>query len=213
MLTDCRVQLVLCKDNANERNGSLLTDCRVQLVLCKDNANERNGSLLTDCRVQLVLCKDIHNNLSGQAFCQKSLCPALPNGPFGRAIRAVRRCNTACFRLQNGTYGQHAGNQPLSSIHFLPLRYGHRHCRRAGLQHAQTATGTKRQRWHTTIAGREPPPRLPFAEACRQRYQPATGGVGQSRFCSWKSMSACTTKNTSAGSKSPRPSSDALAHT
>ena len=134
-------------------------------------------------------------------------------GPFGRAIRAVRRCNTACFRMQNGTYGQHAGNQPLSNPHFLPLRYGHRHCRRAGLQHALTATGTKRQRWHTTIAGREPPPRLPFAEACRQRYQPATGGVGQSRFCSWKSMSACTTKNTSAGSKSPRPSSDALAHT
>ena len=27
-----------CKDNANERNESLLSNCRVQLILCKDNA-------------------------------------------------------------------------------------------------------------------------------------------------------------------------------
>ena len=47
-----------CKDNANERNVSLLTNCRVQLIFCKDNANERNVSLLTNCRVQLIFCKD-----------------------------------------------------------------------------------------------------------------------------------------------------------
>ena len=46
------------KDNANERNESLLSNCRVQLILCKDNANERNESLLSNCRVQLILCKD-----------------------------------------------------------------------------------------------------------------------------------------------------------
>ncbi|MEE1359905.1 MAG: hypothetical protein U0K50_08795, partial [Segatella copri] len=45
------------KDNANERNESLLSNCRVQLILCKDNANERNESLLSNCRVQLILCK------------------------------------------------------------------------------------------------------------------------------------------------------------
>ena len=28
------------------------------LILCKDNANERNESLLSNCRVQLILCKD-----------------------------------------------------------------------------------------------------------------------------------------------------------
>ena len=28
---------MLCKDNANERNESLLSNCRVQLILCKDN--------------------------------------------------------------------------------------------------------------------------------------------------------------------------------
>ena len=28
----------VCKDNANEGNGSLLTISRAQLVLCKDNA-------------------------------------------------------------------------------------------------------------------------------------------------------------------------------
>ncbi|EFB33832.1 hypothetical protein PREVCOP_06700 [Segatella copri DSM 18205] len=29
--------------------------------LCKENANERNESLLSNCRVQLFLCKDIEN--------------------------------------------------------------------------------------------------------------------------------------------------------
>ena len=28
------------------------------LIFCKDNANERNESLLSNCRVQLILCKD-----------------------------------------------------------------------------------------------------------------------------------------------------------
>ena len=27
---------------------------------CKDNANERNESLLSNCRVQLIFCKDTH---------------------------------------------------------------------------------------------------------------------------------------------------------
>jgi hypothetical protein len=41
------------------RTSSLL-ECfaEMQLILCKDNANERNESLLSDCRVQLILCKD-----------------------------------------------------------------------------------------------------------------------------------------------------------
>ena len=39
------------------RNESLLSDCRVQPILCKDSANERNESLLSDCRVQPILCK------------------------------------------------------------------------------------------------------------------------------------------------------------
>ena len=33
------MQLIFGKDNANERNESLLSNCRVQLILCKDNAN------------------------------------------------------------------------------------------------------------------------------------------------------------------------------
>ena len=51
-------KLVLYKDNANERNESLLLHFRVQLVLYKDNANERQKSLLLVARVQLVLYKD-----------------------------------------------------------------------------------------------------------------------------------------------------------
>ena len=46
------------KDNANERNESLLSNSRVQLILYKDNANERNESLLSNSRVQLILYKD-----------------------------------------------------------------------------------------------------------------------------------------------------------
>ena len=41
------MQLILYKDNASERNVSLLTNCRVQLILCKDNAN----------RMQNIFCK------------------------------------------------------------------------------------------------------------------------------------------------------------
>ena len=52
------MQLILCKDNANERKESLLSISRVQLILCKDNANERKESLLSISRVQLILCKD-----------------------------------------------------------------------------------------------------------------------------------------------------------
>jgi len=55
-------QLIFYKDNANERNESLLSDCRVQLIFYKDNANERNESLLSDCRVQLIFYKDKKNN-------------------------------------------------------------------------------------------------------------------------------------------------------
>ena len=36
---------------------SLLSNCRVQLFFCKENANERNESLLSNCRVQLFFCK------------------------------------------------------------------------------------------------------------------------------------------------------------
>ena len=30
------------------------------LIFCKDNANERNESLLSNCRVQFIFCKDTH---------------------------------------------------------------------------------------------------------------------------------------------------------
>ena len=33
------LNLIFCKDNANERNESLLLNSRVQLIFCKDNAN------------------------------------------------------------------------------------------------------------------------------------------------------------------------------
>ena len=34
----------------------------MQLILCKDNANERNENLFSNCRVQLILCKDKQKN-------------------------------------------------------------------------------------------------------------------------------------------------------
>ena len=32
--------LIFCKDNANERNESLLSNFRMQLILCKDNKKD-----------------------------------------------------------------------------------------------------------------------------------------------------------------------------
>ena len=42
-LAHINYSLIGCKDNANERNVSLLTNCRVQLIFCKDNTNKRIG--------------------------------------------------------------------------------------------------------------------------------------------------------------------------
>ena len=42
------VQLIFCKDNANERNESLLSNCRVQLIFCKDNAFSQNSKGFED---------------------------------------------------------------------------------------------------------------------------------------------------------------------
>ena len=36
---------IFCKDNANERNESLLSNCRVQLIFCKDNAKRRQRKI------------------------------------------------------------------------------------------------------------------------------------------------------------------------
>ena len=41
MLSISRVQLILCKDYANERKESLLSISRVQLILCKDKLKSR----------------------------------------------------------------------------------------------------------------------------------------------------------------------------
>ena len=43
---------------AGRRSLTRLDTAEPKLILCKDNANERNESLLSHCRVQLILCKD-----------------------------------------------------------------------------------------------------------------------------------------------------------
>ena len=58
LLLISRVQLIFCKDNANERKESLLLISRMHLIFCKDNANERKESLLLISRMQLIFCKD-----------------------------------------------------------------------------------------------------------------------------------------------------------
>ena len=37
------MQLIFCKDNANERNENLFSNCRVQLILCKDTTKSRES--------------------------------------------------------------------------------------------------------------------------------------------------------------------------
>lgn len=50
--------LILCKDDTNERKENSLLISRVRLILYKDNANEWKESLLLIFRVQLILYKD-----------------------------------------------------------------------------------------------------------------------------------------------------------
>ena len=50
--------LIFYKDNANERQKSLLLFVRVSLIFYKDNASERQKSLLLFARVPLILYKD-----------------------------------------------------------------------------------------------------------------------------------------------------------
>ena len=44
----------------------------MQLILCKDNANERNENLFSNCRVQPIFCKDKYKNDNQQVFANKS---------------------------------------------------------------------------------------------------------------------------------------------
>ena len=48
-----------CNSKAGKRSFTGLDIAEPKLILCKDNANERNESLLLHCRVQLILCKII----------------------------------------------------------------------------------------------------------------------------------------------------------
>jgi len=52
------VQVSAEKDGLQTTKCNLLPFCRVQLIFCKNNANERKRSLLLICRVQLIFCKD-----------------------------------------------------------------------------------------------------------------------------------------------------------
>ena len=48
-----------CSSKAVKRSFTRLDIAEPKLILCKDNANERNESLLLHCRVQLIFCKII----------------------------------------------------------------------------------------------------------------------------------------------------------
>ena len=62
--------LILCKDNANERQKSLLLFVRVPLIFYKDNANERQKSLLLFVRVPLIFYKCTEINYNNQIICR-----------------------------------------------------------------------------------------------------------------------------------------------
>ena len=50
-----------CNGKEGKRSFTALDTAEPKLILFKDNANERNESLLSNSRVQLILCKDTHN--------------------------------------------------------------------------------------------------------------------------------------------------------
>lgn len=49
--------MILRKTAQAKAKESLLSICRAQLILCKNNASEGKESLLSICRAQLILCK------------------------------------------------------------------------------------------------------------------------------------------------------------
>ena len=50
-----------CNGKEGKRSFTALDTAEPKLILFKDNANERNESLLSNSRVQLILCKVTHN--------------------------------------------------------------------------------------------------------------------------------------------------------
>ena len=66
-----------CNSKAVTRSLTGLDTVEPQLVLCKDNANERKVSLFTVSRVQLVLCKDIKK--TSKCFVISIILPHLLN--------------------------------------------------------------------------------------------------------------------------------------
>ena len=48
LISICRVQLILCKNNASERKESKLSICRTQLILCKGSKKLRSNSRRVD---------------------------------------------------------------------------------------------------------------------------------------------------------------------
>ena len=70
LLLFVRVPLIFYKDNANERQKSLLLFVRVPLIFYKDNANERQKSLLLFVRVPLIFYKCTEINYNNQIICR-----------------------------------------------------------------------------------------------------------------------------------------------
>ena len=50
-----------CNSKRGKHSFTILDTAEPKLILCKDNANERNESLLSHCRAQLILCKNKQN--------------------------------------------------------------------------------------------------------------------------------------------------------
>ena len=77
------MQLILCKDNANERKESLLSISRVQLILCKDNASYPQHKI-NACEKTFTLKK------TGQKHIQIKLPPAFWTDLISN-IRTIRK--------------------------------------------------------------------------------------------------------------------------
>jgi len=64
-LHECRFYFAKIMQTSGKE--SLLLISRVQVILCKDNANEWKESLLLISRVQVILCKDNERRVQQQA--------------------------------------------------------------------------------------------------------------------------------------------------
>ncbi|GEM_PF-4660614 len=112
IFTNCRVKLIVCKDNANESNGNLLTNCRVKLIVCKDNVKFRLIEWKTDV---IPVTNRFHDNDTEQSV----TIPCLPSDILPQFISVKKICLKKASEKSQNRNGR--TGKTLSFPGFVPI--------------------------------------------------------------------------------------------